>query len=437
MIKKLGVLLVLCVLAAIGLKGYLSYAAMQFVEHLKKEHERDISLTYSWLSADFQGNVSFEDLVITPYTLKRPIRIDEAQVQFGSLGALISGAKGLISGRLAAPVSIKYEGLSMPLKGRSLDEWLALSLGEKVFVPMKLYACGERTQLDFSAMTAMGIAEIRAGGQVHLVQESGKEMFRAITNIDKIGKLDLTLELSHDTINNLLQKGKIEEPIITNLALTYQDAGYYRRLTNLCTAHNDMDIEVYADLSAKHWRLEMANIGILLDEEAENIYRDRLLQGGVFSVSATPKNALNLNQLDVLLDKEFSSIVDLKISLNNRERQAFQMYIDGKHYRPAPIVEEKKDNSVQATVILRKSDFQKTELEALPSYIERKVRIQLLDGKNYQGLLKSADEFKLEVTLLFDSGTADYFFANEKIEYVEVWRELDSSDAPDLQEEIQ
>ena len=58
----------------------------------------------------------------------------------------------------------------------------------------------------------------------------------------------------------------------------------------------------------------------------------------------------------------------------------------------------------------------------LSEFVDRKVRIELKDGKTYQGLLKSADEQKIEVTLIFGGGTADYFFANEKIELVEVWR---------------
>ena len=66
--------------------------------------------------------------------------------------------------------------------------------------------------------------------------------------------------------------------------------------------------------------------------------------------------------------------------------------------------------------------FYKTEYAQLPDYLESKVNIELLDGKSYQGMLKSANERQVEVTLLIAGGSVDYSIKVEKIDYVQVWR---------------
>jgi hypothetical protein len=424
MIKKLLLLLVLAVLVAIGIKGYTSYAAKQFVEHIKFEHQKKLSLTYDWVSADFDGNIHLEGVVITPFSFKRAISIEHLTLGLGGLGRLIASFNSLAAGRLESPVTMNYQGLSMPLKGRGIDEWLALYVGDKALALMDLYSCDERSYLDFSALRAMGIDEIRATGNGVYEQSGGQDSLYLAFDINKIGKLELGLGLSLESINLLLQEGDLSESSLMRLELSYQDAGYYRRLTNLCTSRSGMDVGDYADLSAKQWRLKMAQLGILVDEKAESLYKDRMIQGGILELALNPENPITLNGIDRLLDKELVKFLGLSASLNGKNRSPAQVFLDGQSFRPPPAKEtvESEAESSGATVVLNRSSFKLTELEALPDLVERKVRILLNDGKSYQGLLKSANEKKIEVSLIFGSGTADYSFAIEKIQQVEVWR---------------
>lgn len=421
MIKKLGILLVLGALAAAGIKGYASYAAMQFIEQLKREHIKDLSLTYRWLSVDFWGNIDFEGVVITPYSLKRPISIENITLKFDGISPMLASLSELMSGSLPSQTSISYRGLSMPFKGRGLDEWVALSYGDKALLPMKMYVCGDWAHLDFSAMKAMGIDEIRARGQAYFQQEGGKDEVQFIVDVEKIGKFDFSIALSQGGVSALLNK---KDVVYSEIVFKYQDAGYYRRLSNLCTEKTNIDVESYADLSAKQWRVEMGKAGIILNESAGLLYKERILQGGVFGLKSEPPEPVKLGVFESWFDKDLVSFLGLSASLNGEARGSLQIFLDGKSFRPEQKDEEKepKIEGGQATVVLSSSSFQRTDVERLPEFIERKVRIQLHDGKSYQGVLKSANEKKIEVTLIFNAGTADYFFANEKIDYVEVWR---------------
>ncbi len=424
MIKKLGVLVLLIALLVVGLKGYMSYSAMQFVERFKQEHSKNLSLSYTWLSADFDGKVHFEELVLTPFSLKRPVKIERLTLNLGDLGAMLMRLPDLQLGLLSAPMSLNYSGLSMPMKGRGLDEWLALFLGDEVLVPTGLYSCGERSRLDFSAMKAMGIDDIRASGKLSYDQRSGRDLLDMTTQIEKIGKVDLSLRIGLGDVNALIETGDISNVSLNELELKYLDSGYYRRLFNLCTEESGLDIDTYAIQSSKAWRTAMAAIGIIVNEGVQNLYRDKVALGGMLAIKASLPEPIKLADLEQLYDHDLIPALGLSAALNGEPRDFLIALLDGSYYRPAPPLDNKseKKGTSQATVVLNRLSFQATGLQALPDFVGRKVKIKLKEGKRYQGFLKSANENVIEVTLIFDGGTADYFFANEKIEQVEVWR---------------
>lgn len=425
MIKKLGALLILGLLLVAGIKAYATYSAMQFIESFKQEHSKSLSLSYSWLSVDFEGNIHFEGLVLTPFSLKRPINIDKLTLGLGNASSMMTALPSLKVGKLTAPISMSYSGLRMPFKGRGLDEWMALFIGDKVLVPMSLFACGDRSSLDFSALKAMGIEELSASGRIYYEQARGKDMITLSIDIDKIGKLELALSLDLEGLNTVIETGNVSAINIHNLEMSHLDAGYARRMVNLCTEESGLEPEAYAKHASQAWRIGMAGIGMLANEAVEDLYRDKLLQGGVLKLKVEPPVPIRLGELERLYDQELVSSLGISANINGKMSQSLQLFLDGSYYRPEPVLEEKPkkpESSGQATVVLSNLRYQPTDIMVLSEFVDRKVRIELKDGKTYQGLLKSADEQKIEVTLIFGGGTADYFFANEKIELVEVWR---------------
>ena len=424
MIKKLGVLMLIGVLAVLGIKGYASYSTVQFIELLKQKYGKSFSVEYGWMSVDLEGKVSLEELVITPFSLKRPIRIENLTFSFGDTGTMLSRMQNLQSGRLDAPLSVEYSGLTMPLKGRTFVQWLASHAGSEALELSRLYQCGEHSFLDFNAIEAMGLEEVQASGRLLFERLENGDGLSLTANVKKLGKLSVYFALGLDRLNIMLKEGKLEEARIHEFSFSYQDGGYYRRLINLCTGYNNLEPETYAAVAADGWRDTMRELGIYVNQNARLLYQDRIVQGGVFSVTAKPHKPIRVDSLEHLLDQDLISYLGVNITLNGEDKEGLEAKLDGKHYRPAPPVEKEKDgqDGLQATVVLGNTDFKPTVLAALPEYVERRVRIRLNDGKKYQGLLKSADEKKIEVTLIFEGGTADYFFANDKIELVEVWR---------------
>ena len=425
MIKKIGLLLVLLVAIAAGIKGYSIYSVMQFVEKIKQEHGASLSLSYRWVSSDFDGSVHLEDIVLTPFGLKRTVEIERLTFRFGTIGAMLGHLGELKKGRLSAPASLSFSGLKMPFSGRGLDEWLALAWREEFLVPMQLFACDHRSRLDFSTLKAMGVEQFQASGNVNFRQKDGRDEFSLMVDVEKFGKWNFSFKSDMGRVNALLEKGALAEAKIYGFTAKFQDSGFNRRLIHLCTKESGVEGEVYADLSAKKWQEALTGIGVFVNDETRNLYRDRILQGGIISLLASPPSVLVLGSLETLYDRDLVSSLGLSVSLNGKQSERIQAYLDGEFYRPVNLEpQDKKDKaqSLQATVVLNSADFKVTAIDQLPRYLDKKIRVKLKDGKSYEGILKSANEHILELTLILGGGTADYFFANDKVEYVEVWR---------------
>lgn len=425
MIKKIGVLLALGVLIVAGIKGYSIYSVMQFLEKVKQEHGGSLSLSYRWLSSDFDGNVHIEGLVVTPYALKRPIEIERLSFRFGGLSEMLGSLEATKKGQLPRSIRLSYSGLVMPFSGRGIDEWLALVWGDEILIPMQLFACDERTHLDFPTLRSMGFDGLKASGSIDFEQKDGKDELALKIYVEKIGRWSLFFELDNNRVNTLIDKGELTEAKIYALNAEFQDSGFNRRLIHLCTEKNSLETEVYAELSAKKWREELAGIGVLVNNEVQDLYRDRILQGGVTSLNAKPIQPLTLGSWEQLYDRDLVALLDLNVTLNGRSGEDIELYLDGNYFRPVPLVVKEytdEEKGLQATVVLNRADYKVTTIDQLPNFLDKKIRVKLKDGKSYEGILKSANEYKLELTLILGGGTADYFFANDKIEYVEVWR---------------
>lgn len=424
MMRKMGLWLMLAVLVAVGLKGFASYSAIQLFEHFKQEYKADLSISYSWVSVDYQGRIEFQDLTVTPFSLKRSVHIDEFSLSFGNIVSLLKAAPGLQKGLLPEQLTVGVSGLRMPFKGRGLDEWLSLWLGDKALVPFSLHACGASSRVDFEVLKRIGIDEIVGDGELNIQGLAQHDELKLTFDAQQIGKFELQSSWGAGNLNSALNAGEWSGLSLNSATWEHQDSGYYRRLANYCTQDNGLDQGAFAELSAQSWRVAMAGIGILLNESAQAVYAEHIRQGGILKLHVAPPKPVATNDLMSLLDQDLVQTLGLSASLNGESKESLFAYVDGSYYRPAPEQKKLPENkeSVAATVQLANLKYQQTDYDLLPTFLERKVRIKLKEGKDYEGLLKTADDKKLEVTLIFGGGTADYSFKVEKIETVEVWR---------------
>jgi hypothetical protein len=424
MIKKLGLLVVFSVLVTLGSKAYVAFYAYQMIEQVKQDQQDKVAITYSWISSDFGGNIQVQGLVITPYLLKRSYSIGNLRLKFTDYIGLLNQLPNFKDGLLPDNLELELSDVTIPLQGRDFEQWLSLEYGDIWDVPLGLFACGSEQRVSHESLQEMGISEIRANLNLKLSASPDQEFDQLSAHLDlsQLGKIDVLSHWGKNGFHRAVKQGLFSALTFKDAQLTHHSSGYFRRLSNLCANRTGRDREQYSLLAAQYWRLAMADKGIMLSSEVQDLYRDYLLQGGRLSIDMNPMNDFSLSDFVSLLDQDIMTRFNVTASLNGTSLEPLLAYIDGKYFRePEPEIKAVQKASVEADK-LEARRYQVTLFEDLEAYVGKKVKVDLKSGKQYQGLIKSVSPKGLSVSQLVAGGKVDYLLKPDQIEKVEIWR---------------
>ena len=129
--KKLFTLIFLIVFLVVGSKAFIALFSYQVIESIKQGHQHNLALTYAWISSGFDGKITIHDVVITPYALKRTIYLEEITFEYGNYLDLLLNLPLLKDVDIRGIKALRVPSIRIPLKGRDVDEWLAMEFGVK------------------------------------------------------------------------------------------------------------------------------------------------------------------------------------------------------------------------------------------------------------------------------------------------------------------
>ena len=81
----------------------------------------------------------------------------------------------------------------------------------------------------------------------------------------------------------------------------------------------------------------------------------------------------------------------------------------------------RKGHVPDTEVIKYQTGYQQIEIDFINQHIGRKIRVKMLDGKEYEGLLSSATEYNLELTQNLAGGEVNYPLMLNEIQTFEAW----------------
>jgi len=418
--KNILVALFLAVILFVGSKAFIALFSYQTAEKLKQFLGQEFAITYSWLSSELNGTIIFHDLSITPYRLKRTFYIDNLRLNYGNYLNLLLNLPNFNTGRHDGLQSMRAQSITGALEGRDFEEWIALEYGSDLSIPLGLYACGDQKRVSHDNLRQMGINEYYSSITIKKSDDTEADALGLSVLLDRgpLGSTQLNTTWGASSISNDLSQWNVENFQLNDLSLAHVDNGYFRRLSNFCSSFTQFDQAQFSKHASEQWQNSLSSIGLDAGPKVRQLYRDYLLQGGKLEVTLSPPKPIVLGRFKQLLDKDLMSYFGASAKLNDTTMLPAKLTVNGQHFRPPVVVViDDKVESIQ----LPKSGYLPIPIETLEQSVQKKVRLVMLDGKLYEGLVVSVDEYKIELSQMLAGGVVAYVLQRDQIKSIEMW----------------
>jgi len=421
--KNILVALFLAVILFVGSKAFIALFSYQTAEKLKQSVGQEFSITYSWLSSELDGTIVFHDLSITPYRLKRTFKIDRLKLNYGNYFNLLLNLSNFTSGKHYGLQSVVAQSITGELEGRDFEEWIALEYGDDFSIPLGIYACGEQHRVSHNNLRKMGIHEYKSSITIKKSDDVESDALVLSVLIDRgpLGETKLSTAWGAFSIPGELSLWDARKFQLKDLSIAHVDNGYFRRLSNFCSVLNSLDRTQFSEQASKQWQQSLSSIGLNAEEGVRQLYRDYLLQGGQLKLSLSPSKPFTFDSFKQLLDKDLISYFGVSAQLNGTAIPTSKLTVNGKHFKPPVLTVIDEQKEAGTNIEQRKSGYLPISLESLEQTIQQKVRLIMLDGKHYQGLVVSVDEYKLELSKMLAGGSVAYSLQRDQIASIEMW----------------
>lgn len=419
--KKLLRIFLFGVLLFIISKVFVAFNAYQVISAIKEKHGNELLLTYKWISSSLDGSVSIEGIELTPYTMQKTFSIDELTLHYADYYSLLTQLVHLKDGQIEGLEKIAALSVQSELKGKSFRALLAEKWGESWFSPFDVHGCGARHQLSAEDYQLMGVDQWQASLYIELSENVvGHELLSITIDEKELGRLKVSLEAKKHDIEGLIQSLTIDDLSLMSLNIEHQDAGFFRRLNILCNKNAVDKRSIFSAKAALDWRNTMFSNGLLVNDGLVEIYARYLMQGGALLINAKKEDGFKVINYKQLINKDVIKYFDVALKLNGQALKTAELYVDGSIMFPP-----EKVSTQEVLPIVDKLKFEpgykEIELELVDQYIGRKIRVNMLSGKVYEGLLGSVTKYNLELKQNLAGGEINYPLMLNEIKIFEVW----------------
>mgnify|MGYP003633239658 CR=1 FL=1 len=419
--KKLFRMFLFGLMLFIASKVFIAFTAFQVLTEIKEQYKNEFLLTYKWISSSLDGDISIEGIELTPYVMKKTFNIKEITFQYVDYYSLVTNLPSLQKGSLNKLKHLSIPSIQTELKGKSFKDLLALEIDTSWFSPFSLYGCDSIHQLSSDDYQRMGLDKWESSLKVEVEQNSQlNDVLTMSFDQNELGRINVVTEWPEWSIETFLKQKSIQDLKLMSLKVNHQDAGFFRRLNILC---NNKDVEkrsIFSANAAMGWKNAMYSQGLLVSDNLVELYGTYLMQGGSLSVDAKREGGFLLTNIVDLVNKDVIKYFDIELKLNGQAISRSELYVDGSIIFP-PLKKDVIEDLSASKEIKFKPGYKLIEIDFVNQHLNRKIRVNMLDGKEYEGVLGSVTEYNLELTQKLAGGVVNYPLMLDEIQTFEAW----------------
>lgn len=421
--------LLISVLAALLLAAVTHYATLWYGAHSTMREMKQLAgpwgdLHWDRIRPGFDGSVSIEGVRWHWFDVSEPVTLKSVSL---TTPGLLSIHQWLLGGDEPGAWELRLNQAELVLQPDLFRPWArahrALSLRQH---PLHLERCGSQPALTPADLLRMGIDRIGTDVTLRYQGTAGGDGHGYALNLDAglLGSLSgqwrggrLALPWSETSASYWpgLRKGE----------LVLRDAGFMRRLSSFCAAAEDEPVDEWVMTATRHWSNSMEEQGMDPSPETTELFRNWLREGGELALGWDPAPDFAVAGSPLTLS-EWQEKAGLSVNYNDRSWDNIGFAVDpGK---PA------RDRAEQRMVPVEEPDaeprFRESDTERAAAWIDRRVRLDLTNGRRIEGQLVALEGDALHIRRTLEGGEVVAPFHADDIETFSVWRRPDDPGRP-------
>ena len=421
--------LLISVLAALLLAAVTYYATLWYGTHSTMHEMKQFvgpwgDLHWDRIRPGLDGSVSVEGVRWHWFDVSEPVTLES--VSF-STPVFLSLHRWLLSGEEPDTWELQLNEAELVLQPDLFRPWArahrALSLRQH---PLHLERCGGQPALTPADLLRMGIDRIGIDATLRYRGSFGGDAHGYLLNLDAglLGSLSgqwrgerVALPWSETSATYW--------PSIHNGEAVLRDAGFMRRLSSFCAAAEDEPVDEWVRNAARQWAESMNEQGMTPSPETTELFQGWLSEGGEFALDWNPAEDFQGSGTRLTLE-QWQEKAGLSIVYNDRKwgNIGFAVHPD----RPV------SDAAKQRLVPVKEPDteprFRESDTERAAAWIDRRVRLDLANGRRVEGQLVALEGDALHIRRTLEGGAVVAPFNVDDIQTFSVWRRPDDPGRP-------
>lgn len=423
-------ILVVLVLMAGGIWGYLWYSTKQQVEQLIAAAKPFAEISHGGIDISPSGSAGVRQIKIIPHFVSDVISIGAIHLNAPNILALLNIRRQLSQGQLPEALSLTIRGLDLPLHGGIMGAKPPSPHERMPFDDLETLGCGPIIHFSGSEWQEMGydrfISNMEVGYRLNAhrmeIRISNNTRDWAMLNLD----IGFALTKAPTTVMELAQS---LTPKLASLDAILQDDGYNTRRNNYCAAKAGKPINEYI---ADHVRLVVERLranGVNPGPGLIAAYQRYLTEDGSLTLTARPPTPIDPSELQFYKAEDVVKLAGLTVKVNDQPISDLSVDWNAAQVAKAlgiGVQRTSQEEETRATIApitpkpIVKQSFHPIAISDLGQHLGKIAKLKTSTGANYQGKLETIAEGVVRITIRKAGGTATLSLRSEEITQVQV-----------------
>ena len=415
-LKIVGIILLVPLLIAGALWGYLWYSTKQQVDQLVALAKPFADISYGGIDIAPTGSIGVNRLRIILHDLNDYVTIGSVRLKAPNLLELLKLRWQLAQGQLPPAMAFALQQFEIPLDGGLLGTGQETLSQRSAFSDLDALGCGP--------VAALGRAEWQEMGYHHLIgdMEVGYRLDNARNGVElqvrsssrDWATVDLDFGLvapaAARTLSALAASGPLK---LSKLNVLVRDDGFNQRRNTYCAAKAGKTVDAYLSDHIRLLEDRLRANGVYPGLGLIEAYRQYSREGGKLALAAAPPAPIDPKELQFYKPGDAIKLAGLTLAVNDQPISDLSINWDGTKIaralavktESAPEAEEPHPGPSQARTVVVQKAFRPVAISQLGQYIGQTAQLKTAGNIQYRGKLNGIAEGNVTITVPKSGGS--------------------------------
>jgi len=424
-------ILVVLVLMAGGIWGYLWYNTRQQVEQLIVAAKPFAEISHGGIEVLPSGSAGVKQIKIIPHFVNDVISIGAIHLNTPNILALLNIRRQLSRGQLPEALSLTIRGLDLPLHGGIMGAKPPSPHERMPLDDLEALGCGPVVHFSGSEWQEMGYDRFMSNIEVGYRLDGHRMNVRISSNTRDWAALHLDIGFALTTPpTSVMELATALTPKLASLNAVLQDDGYNTRRNNYCAAKAGKSINEYI---AEHVRLVVERLranGVNPGPGLIAAYQRYLTESSSLTVTANPPTPIDPTELQFYKSEDVVKLAGLTVQVNDQAitdlrvdwntAQVTKALGIGVQRAPGAEAAEETVAPVASKPVVVQKSFHPVTVSELNQDLGKIAKLKTSTGASYRGILEAIPEGLIRITIRKAGGTATLSLRIEEITEAQV-----------------